>query len=101
MPDKELQQPLVKDLTDLDSTEEHERLIAQRLAAYDAGSSTLKDRAQTGAAAVAHAAPDTAGKMAIPAFPSEHLEIAAFRMMRHRADGTGRLMVHGTAVELS
>jgi ferritin-like metal-binding protein YciE len=77
----------------LAETEEHERLVKQRLEALDAGPSTLKDVAQKGIAtvtgAVANAAPDTAGKMAIQAYAFEHLEIASYRMLRQVAERAG------------
>jgi ferritin-like metal-binding protein YciE len=74
-------------------TEEHERLVKQRLDAFDASPSMLKDVAQKGIAtitgAAANAAPDTAGKMAIQAFAFEHLEIASYRMLRRVAERAG------------
>lgn len=77
----------------LPETEEHERLVQGRLDAYGAGPSTLKDAAQKGVAAmtgaIANAAPDTAGKMAIQAYAFEHLEIASYRMLRQVADRAG------------
>jgi ferritin-like metal-binding protein YciE len=77
----------------LAETEEHERLIADRLAAYEAEPSSLKDAAQKGLAAVtgaiANVAPDTAGKMAIQAYAFEHLEIASYRMLRRVAERAG------------
>lgn len=81
----------------LAETEEHERLIQGRLKAYGAAPSTLKDVAQKGVAAItgaiANAAPDTAGKMAIQAYAFEHLEIASYRMLRQVAQRAGD---HGT-----
>jgi ferritin-like metal-binding protein YciE len=69
----------------LTETEEQERLIGERLSAHDAGPSTLKDLAQKGGAmatgAIAKAAPDTTGKLAIEAYAFEHLEIASYRML--------------------
>lgn len=74
-------------------TEEHERLVRERLEAYDASPSKLKDAAQKGVAAVtgavAGAAPDTTGKIAIQAYSFEHLEIASYRMLRTVADRAG------------
>ncbi len=70
----------------LAETEEHERLVRSRLEALDASPSTLKDVAQKGVAAMggalAGAAPDTTGKIAIQAFATEHLEIASYRSLR-------------------
>jgi ferritin-like metal-binding protein YciE len=74
-------------------TEEHERLVKERLQALDAAPSTLKDVTHKGIAAitgaVANAAPDTAGKMAIQAYAFEHLEIASYRMLRQVAERAG------------
>ena len=74
-------------------TEEHARLVKQRLDDLDASPSMLKDVAQKGVAAVtgavANAAPDTAGKMAIQAYAFEHLEIASYRMLRQVAERAG------------
>lgn len=117
MPADDLQEQIVKYLTDVHSTEEnaaaqlrtgadavqdqqlaqvlrdhlaetegHERLVRTRLEALDASPSKLKDAAQKGVAAVggalAGAAPDTTGKVAIQAFATEHLEIASYRSLR-------------------
>ena len=77
----------------LTETEEHERLVSQRLEALDASPSSVKDMAQKGVAAVAGAvagaAPDTTGKIAIQAFMTEHLEIASYRMLRRVAETAG------------
>lgn len=73
----------------LAETEEHERLVRERLEALDASPSTLKDVAQKGVAAIggamSGAAPDTTGKVAIQAFATEHLEIASYRSLRAAA----------------
>jgi ferritin-like metal-binding protein YciE len=74
-------------------TEEHERLVRERLDQLDASPSKLKDVAQQGIAAVtglvAGAAPDTTGKIAIQAFAFEHLEIASYRALRAVAERAG------------
>lgn len=74
-------------------TEEHERLISERLEAHDAGPSKLKDLAQKGGAiaggAIANMAPDTSGKVAIQSYAFEHLEIAAYRMLHLVAEQAG------------
>ncbi len=88
--DERLAQVLREHLTE---TEEHERLVRQRLEALDASPSTLKDTVQKGAAALTGAmsggAPDTTGKVAIQAFTTEHLEIASYRMLRAVAERAG------------
>ncbi len=77
----------------LAETEEHERLVSERLEAHGAAASTLKDLAQKGAAmatgSLAKAAPDTTGKLAIQAYAFEHLEIASYRMLRIVAEQAG------------
>lgn len=77
----------------LAETEQHERLVRERLEQLDASPSTLKDVAQKGVAAltgaVAGAAPDTTGKIAIQAYSFEHLEIASYRMLWTVADRAG------------
>jgi ferritin-like metal-binding protein YciE len=77
----------------LRETEEHERLIAQRLETYGEKPSTLKDLAQKGGAlltgTIAKAAPDTTGKLAIQAYAFEHMEIASYRMLRVVAERAG------------
>lgn len=77
----------------LAETEEHERLIRERLEAHDASPSTIKDLAQKSGAmvtgAMAKSAPDTSGKLAIQAYAFEHLEIASYRMLRLVAQRAG------------
>lgn len=77
----------------LAETEEHERLVRERLEAYGEKPSTLKDVAQKGGAmlsgVVSKRAPDTSGKLAIQAFAFEHLEIASYRMLRQVAERAG------------
>ncbi len=88
--DERLAQVLREHLTE---TEEHERLVHERLEALGESPSGLKDVVQKGAAAVAGAvagaAPDTTGKVAIQAFATEHLEIASYRMLRSVAEHAG------------
>lgn len=71
-------------------TEEHERLIAERLKVYDKTPSALKDIAQKGGAllsgALAKIAPDTSAKLLAQAYAFEHLEIASYKMLRVAAD---------------
>ena len=82
-------------------TEEHERLVRERLEQLDASPSKLKDVAQKAGASllggIAGAAPDTTGKIAIQAFATEHLEIAAYRSLRTVAQRAN----DGTTAELA
>jgi len=77
----------------LAETEEQERLLRERLEAYAATPSKIKDLAQKGGAmasgALAKSAPDTTGKVAIQAYAFEHLEIASYRMLRTVAERAG------------
>ncbi|HEV2771015.1 MAG TPA: DUF892 family protein [Solirubrobacteraceae bacterium] len=77
----------------LAETEEQERLVRERLEAYAASPSKVKDLAQKGGAmatgALAKSAPDTTGKIAIQAYAFEHLEIASYRMLRTVAQRAG------------
>jgi len=77
----------------LAETEEQERLVRERLEAYAATPSKVKDLAQKGGAmasgALAKSAPDTTGKIAIQAYAFEHLEIASYRMLRTVAERAG------------
>jgi len=77
----------------LAETEEQQRLVRERLEAYGASPSKLKDIVQKGGAmaagALAKSAPDTTGKIAIQAYAFEHLEIASYRMLRAVAERAG------------
>jgi ferritin-like metal-binding protein YciE len=77
----------------LAETEEHERLTRRRLEESGESPSALKDITQKGGAlisgAMAKAAPDTTGKLAIQAFAFEHMEIASYRMLRVVAQVAG------------
>jgi ferritin-like metal-binding protein YciE len=77
----------------LAETEEHDRLISERLEALGESSSTLKDMAHKGGAMMggmaAKAAPDTTGKLAIQAYAFEHVEIASYRMLCVVAERAG------------
>ena len=66
-------------------TEEHERLVRERLQAAGADRSLIKDLAglATGAgfALFAQAQPDTPGKLVAHAFSYEHMELAAYQLL--------------------
>jgi len=69
----------------LAETEEHDRLISERLESHAESPSKLKELAQKGGAIVAglaaKAVPDTTGKLATQAYAFEHAEIASYRML--------------------
>ena len=69
----------------LAETEEHERLVADRLEQLGASASRLKDiaGAVTGKGFVlfARAQPDTPGKLVAHAFSYEHMELAAYELL--------------------
>jgi ferritin-like metal-binding protein YciE len=69
----------------LTETEGHERLVSERLEAYGAKPSKIKDLAGTltgaGFGAFAKAQPDTPGKLVAHAFSYEHMEEAAYDVL--------------------
>ncbi len=77
----------------LRETREHERLIRERLEAYSADRSAIKDLAGavTGAgfALFAMAQPDTPGKLVTHAFSYEHMELATYDLLARVADLAG------------
>ena len=81
----------------LDETQEHERLVREQLEQRGADTSTLKDLAGRvgGWAMIAFARlnPDTPGKLTAHAFSYEHMELAAYELLRRVAqrahDGPG------------
>jgi ferritin-like metal-binding protein YciE len=74
-------------------TQEHERYVGGRLAAYGSSPSTVRDTAmQAGAVViglVAQAAPDTPVRLATTAFAFENLEVAAYRVLQRLATRAG------------
>lgn len=79
--------------THLGETEEHERLVRERLEARRASPSKLKDVAGTltgkGFTAFAGAQPDTPGKLVVHAFSYEHMERAAYELLASVAARAG------------
>ena len=71
-------------------TEGHERLVSERLAAYGAKPSTIKDVAGSltgkGFGAFAMAQPDTPGKLVVHAFSYEHMEEVAYDLLAQVAE---------------
>ena len=77
----------------LGETEEQERLVRERLEARDASPSRVKDvaGAASGKAFVlfARSQPDTPGKLTAHAFSYEHMELAAYELLRGVAERAG------------
>ncbi|HSC02588.1 MAG TPA: DUF892 family protein [Solirubrobacteraceae bacterium] len=74
-------------------TEQHERLVDERLSALGESPSKLKDMAGAatgmGFGLFAKLQPDTPGKLAAHAFSYEHMELAAYDMLARVADRAG------------
>lgn len=74
-------------------TEDHERLVRERLEARDATPSKLKDVAATvtgkGFVLFARSQPDTPGKLVAHAFSYEHMEEAAYDLLARLAEDAG------------
>jgi ferritin-like metal-binding protein YciE len=77
----------------LPETEEHERLVRQRLEARNASPATIKDLLGTltgkGFGAFAASQPDTPGKLVAHAFSYEHMEESAYELLRLLAERVG------------
>jgi ferritin-like metal-binding protein YciE len=71
-------------------TEEHERIVQQQLRSHQGRSSAIKDFAGRlggwGMILFARANPDTAGKLVAHAFSYEHMEFAAYELLRRFAE---------------
>jgi ferritin-like metal-binding protein YciE len=74
-------------------TEGHERLVRGRLEAHDASPSAVKDAAMAaggvGFALFARLQPDSPGKLAAHSYSYEHLELAAYELLRAVAERAG------------
>ncbi|HXR30323.1 MAG TPA: DUF892 family protein [Solirubrobacterales bacterium] len=77
----------------LSETEEHEQRVRECLEAHDADTSKLKDLAGKagglGMLAFAQTQPDTPGKLSMHAFSYEHMELAAYELLRREAEAMG------------
>jgi ferritin-like metal-binding protein YciE len=77
----------------LKETEEHERLVREQLERRQAAPSTVKDVAGRvggwGMILFARVNPDTPGKLAMHAHSYEHMELAAYELLRRIADRAG------------
>jgi ferritin-like metal-binding protein YciE len=81
----------------LRETEEQERLVREQLEHRGAKPSTVKDVAGRvggwGMVLFARVNPDTPGKLAMHAYSYEHMELAAYELLRRIAERTGELGV--------
>src|SRR3954471_6497323 len=88
--DSELQRIFVEHLNE---TEEHERLVRDQLEHRGAKPSTVKDVAGRvggwGMILFARVNPDTPGKLAMHAYSYEHMELAAYELLRRIAERAG------------
>jgi ferritin-like metal-binding protein YciE len=82
-------------------TQEHERLVRAELEHRDASPSTIKDVAGRaggwGMVLFAKLNPDTPGKLAMHAYSYEHMELAAYELLRRIAERDGDERVRAMA----
>ncbi|HWO15573.1 MAG TPA: DUF892 family protein [Solirubrobacterales bacterium] len=85
-------------------TEGHERRIRGRLEAHSASPSAIKDLAGKGGGygmlLFARSQPDTPGKLTAHAFAYEHMEVAAYELLRRLAERAGDEETAETAREI-
>src|ERR687895_1299834 len=88
--DRELKRAFAEHLRE---TEDQERLVREQLEQRGAKPSTVKDVAGRvggwGMIVFARVNPDTPGKLAMHAFSYEHMELAAYELLRRIADRAG------------
>src|SRR5436305_987035 len=81
----------------LTETAEHERLVREALEQRGADPSTIKDLAGKaggyGMALFAQLNPDTPGKLVMHAYSYEHMELAAYELLRRAAEHAGETAV--------
>jgi ferritin-like metal-binding protein YciE/nucleoside-diphosphate-sugar epimerase len=89
----------------LGETEAQERRVRERLKAHGADPSTLKDIAGkaggVGMVVFAASQPDTPGKLVTHAFSYEHMEIAAYELLRRTAEEAGDEATAATARQIA
>lgn len=87
-----------------DETREHERLVREQLEQRDAAPSTIKDVAGRvggwGMVLFAKLNPDTPGKLAMHAYSYEHMELAAYELLRRIAERGGDEPVRAMAAQI-
>jgi len=88
----------------LEETNEHERLVREELEQRGASPSTVKDVAGRvggwGMVLFAKLNPDTPGKLAMHAYSYEHMELAAYELLRRIAERAGDERVRDLAVRI-
>jgi UDP-glucose 4-epimerase len=88
--DERLRQPFERHLVE---TEDQERRVRERLEALGGRPSKLKDAAAVaggwGMVAFAASQPDTPGKLAMHAYSYEHMEVAAYELLKRLAERAG------------
>src|SRR5215212_3642893 len=88
----------------LRETEEHERLVREQLERRGEKPSMVKDVAGRvggwGMVLFARVNPDTPGKLAMHAYSYEHMELAAYELLRRIADRAGDRSVSAMAAEI-
>jgi ferritin-like metal-binding protein YciE/nucleoside-diphosphate-sugar epimerase len=88
--DEQLAQVFARHLVE---TESQERRVRERLEAHDADPSALKDAAGKaggiGMLFFARSQPDTPGKLTAHAFSYEHMELAAYELLKRTAEQAG------------
>ena len=76
-----------------DETQEHERLVRERIEAHGESTSTLKDIgakvAAIGKGLTGMAPSDTPGRLARDGYVQEHTEVAAYELLRRVAERAG------------
>jgi ferritin-like metal-binding protein YciE len=89
----------------LTETEGHERRVRERLEAHGAVPSTSKDLAGKagglGMVLFANVQPDTPGKLTTHAFSYEHMELAAYGLLKQAAEAAGDAETAATASEIA
>ncbi|MBW3608313.1 MAG: DUF892 family protein [Actinobacteria bacterium] len=87
-----------------DETREHERLVREQLEQRGAAPSTIKDVAGRaggwGMVLFAKLNPDTPGKLTVHAYSYEHLELAAYELLRRIAERGGDEPVRAMAARI-
>src|SRR3954468_4771933 len=88
----------------LEETKEHERLVREELEHRGASPSTVKDVAGRvggwGMVLFAKLNPDTPGKLAMHAYSYEHMELAAYELLRRIAERAGDERVRAMAEQI-